>query len=218
MTKGTYYMMLCLTVLISGTARVESEIEQPKPVKSFAEKIISADVEVRKEAIETTLKERKQLVNTLADIVNQKNADKYPWKVRAGAAYLLGQLRAVEGVPALSSALGKILPAAEAERKFGFSRLLPPYLSPLAVVSALGKIGRPAVPAMIKNIETSDDRMLRLSSLDVLNHVLGGKRRTLELLEKLQVRAGADEKKTERIKAAIKRVQKRYKEDEEPLY
>jgi len=66
------------------------------------------------------------------------------------------------------------------------------------VWTALVRIGRPVVPAMIENIETSDNRILREKSIDVLYHVLGGKRRVLELLTKLKEQA-KDLPKTECI-------------------
>ena len=72
-------------------------------------------------------------------------------------------------------------------------------------------------PAMIENIETSDNRILRIKSLDVLNHVLGGKRRVLELLTKLKVQA-KDHPEIQRIESAIQRTQTHFKEDKEPLY
>ena len=108
---------------------------------------------------------------------------------------------------------------------YGVPRILKPgpkdtlridrYATP--VWEALVKIGRPAVPAMIENIETSDNGILRKKSLDVLCHVLGGKRRVLELLTKLQART-KEQTGSQRIQAAIQHTQTHFKEDEEPLY
>jgi hypothetical protein len=72
---------------------------------------------------------------------------------------------------------------------------------------------------MIQNVENSDQEILWQKSLDVLNHVLGGKRRVLELLAKLEARAAKDDVKQGRIVRAIKWAQQHYVEGkEEPLY
>jgi len=82
----------------------------------------------------------------------------------------------------------------------------------------LVSIGRPAVPAMIANLEQTDDERLRLRSLGVLYHVLGGKKHLLELLGKLQARA-EDKAVAKRIEAAAAFSQEHYKETgEDPLY
>jgi HEAT repeat protein len=141
-------------------------------------------------------------------LIDPDNTKKYSDQSRCAAAYLLGMLRATEAVPVLSRAL-----ANEPGRKliFDISRYDVP------VWTALVRIGRPAVPAMIENIETSDNKILRKKSIDVLCHVLGGKRRILELLSKLKARA-EDRLIIEHIEAAIQYTQAHFKEDREPLY
>ena len=54
-------------------------------------------------------------------------------------------------------------------------------------------------------------------SLSVLNRAVGGKRRLLELLGKLEKRA-TDEQVRQRIAKAAAYVERLYKEDAEPLY
>ena len=75
---------------------------------------------------------------------------------------------------------------------------------------------------MTENIKTSDDEILRDNSMDVLVHVLGGKRRLLELLTKLSDMALAeqppDKKASERFQKARSWADDHYKEDKEPLY
>lgn len=141
-------------------------------------------------------------------LIDPINAKKYNDQTRCAAAYLLGMLRATEAVSVLSRALtnepGRIV-------AFDISR----YDAP--VWTALVRIGRPTVPAMIKNIETSDNKIFRKKSIDVLCHVLGGKRRVLELLTKLKARA-EDWLIIEHIEAAIQHTQAHFKEDREPLY
>ena len=76
----------------------------------------------------------------------------------------------------------------------------------MPVFEALVKIGRPAIPAMIENIKNSDNERLRDDSMLVLYHVLGGKKRLLELFSKLSDKAVAekppDRKAAERFQKA----------------
>ena len=140
-------------------------------------------------------------------LIDPANSEEYSDETRCASAYLLGEFRAVEAVSVLSKAL-----ADEPGRDItDISRYDVP------VGTALVKIGRPAVPAMIGNIETSDNEILRKRSLNVLCHILGGKRRVLELLSKLQGRT-KDQTIIQRIQAAIQHAQTHFKEDEEPLY
>lgn len=100
-----------------------------------------------------------------------------------------------------------------------------PRRKPLARISrydspyrtALVKIGRPAVPAMIANIGQSDERTVFEPSLGVLNRVLGGKRRMLELLGKLQERA-TDPDVRRRLERTTAWAENYFVEDDEPLY
>jgi hypothetical protein len=162
-------------------------------------------------SVDFVLEARLQTVRELVSLVDPKNAQKYSEWRRKAAAYVLGEFRAAEAVPVLSRALA--LPHAEEDHWYK-DRYYRPYWT------ALVKIGRPAVPALIENIEASDDDTLRMKSSDVLNHILGGKRRLLELLTKLKVRGeeGQDKKRVERIEAALEYAQRHYKEDKEPLY
>ena len=157
---------------------------------------------------EAILRDRKLIVENLIALVEPANAKKHSSQTRAAAAFLLGELRAVEAVPVLSRAMPEVADRVRSD----FSRFDVPFWN------ALVKIGRPAVPVMIKNIETSDNRILRIDSLRVLDQVLGGKRRLLELLAKLEARAAKDKRKQRRIQAAAAWAKEYYKEAEEPLY
>ena len=193
-------------VLALLTATVYS---QDRPKASEQEKsLLSDDTRVRGQAVDSILQERKQTISRLITLVDPANAKKYGDQTRAAAGFLLGELRAVEAVQVLSAALLDE-PSKEIER-------LSPFDYPFW--NALVKIGRPAVPAMIENIETSDHQMLRVKSLDVLNHVLGGKRHLLELLDKLKVLTAEDPGKRHRVEEAISWATEHYKEDKEPLY
>jgi|GEM_PF-2082704 len=188
--------------------RAKSEQSAAAQIQERIEALLSDESRVRDETVWAIMGDRKDMVRKLIELVDPANAEKYSDETRSAAAFLLGEFRAREAVPVLSKALRN--PLGPSDIWDGS-----PYDVP--IFSALAKIGRPAVPAMIKNVEASDDELLRKRSLGVLSHVLGGKRRTLELLAKLQARA-KDEKKIERIKAAIKYSQEHFKEKEEPLY
>jgi HEAT repeat protein len=175
--------------------------------------LLSEQPRTRDRAVDATLRDRKSVIEQLIPLIDPVNTKKYSDETRCAAAYLLGKLRAVEAVPVLSKALAD----PPGPKVFSDSSR---YDAP--VLAALAKIGRPAVPEMIKNVETSENQILRKKSLDVLNHVLGGKRRLLELLVKLNTRQLSeqppDQEASRRIREARSWAEAHYKEDKEPLY
>ena len=191
--------------------------ENGKAEPSLIANLDSKNARTRDEAVLTILEDRKKTVTELVKILSQSNGKEHSDGTRAVAAFLLGEMRSKEAVPALSKAF-KNPPKAP-----GFMRESPrsgyalnPYDEP--IFTALVRIGRPVVPAMITNIEKTDNNVLRQGSLDVLSHVLGGKKHLLELLGKLQARA-KDDAVVRRIKAATEHVREHYKETGEgPLY
>lgn len=196
-----------LIVLLAATMGSHHQDEK-KALAGQIKSLISQDFQTRDRAVDSILQDRQAVVSELIVLIDPANAKKYSVQTRCAAAYLLGMFRASEAVIVLSQALANEPGRTEIS---DISR----YDAP--VWTALVRIGRPAVPAMIGNIETSDNEILRKKSLDVLYHVLGGKRRVLELLTKLKEQA-KDRPKTERIEAAIQRTQAHFKEDKEPLY
>jgi HEAT repeat protein len=203
----TGLLTTALLLVVPLTAAPALQPKQEKPMTGPND-LLSEQSRTRDQAVDNVLKGRKSVIEQLVPLIDPANAKKYSDQTRSAAAYLLGELRAVEAVPVLSKALAdspgpKVIT--------DMSR----YDAP--VWTALFKIGRPAVPAMIENVETSDDLILREGSLDVLNHVLGGKRRLLELLVKLEKRS-TDREVTRRIEEARSWAERHYKEDEEPLY
>ncbi len=200
--------MICITLFLFLPAMKGNKQSEEKEPMGQINGLLSQDSRIRDQAVDSILQDRRSIVNKLIPLIDPANTKKYSDQTRCAAAYLLGMLRATEAVPVLSRAL-----ANEPGRKLisDISRYDVP------VWTALVRIGRPAVPAMIENIETSDNKILREKSIDVLNHVLGGKRRVLELLTKLKARA-EDRQIIEHIEAAIQYTQAHFKEDKEPLY
>ncbi|MBX3354486.1 MAG: hypothetical protein KF724_02175 [Phycisphaeraceae bacterium] len=139
--------------------------------------LTSDDPSVRDAAVDAILASRNTVIEELISLLLPAPRTGGNTDVSACAAYLLGEFRAAEAVPALSNAM-----MLDQDTRFiaDISRYDTPYFN------ALVKIGRPSVPAMIENVRTSDDGRLRQNSLLVLAHVLGGKHRVLELLAMLQ--------------------------------
>jgi len=84
--------------------------------------------------------------------------------------------------------------------------------------AALVEIGQPAVPAMIKNITTSDDERLRQRSLDVLVRVLGGKDNLIGLLNRLMEQKERSKEERDRLAKAVERARSHYVEPDKPLF
>jgi HEAT repeat protein len=196
------------TILLAGAAGDDRD-GSTKVDTSLIANLKAKDARTREQAVQALLQARKETVDELVVLVAQSDGQKYSNETRSMAAYLLGIMRAEEVVPALSKALAGPI----------FWRELILDISPydFPVFTALVRIGRPAVPAMIANVEQTDDENLRLRSLDVLAVVLGGKKHLLELLGKLQARA-EDKAVAKRIEVAAAFSQEHYKETEEPLY
>lgn len=203
----TAVLVTALLFVVAAAATTAPEPNEEKPMTAIDD-LLSEEPRTRDRAVDAVLGDRKSVIEQLVPLIDPANAEKYSDQTRCAAAYLLGELRAIEAVPVLSKALED----PPGPKLFSdISR----YDAP--VLGALVKIGRPAVPAMIKNVETSDDLILRKRSLDVLSHVLGGKRRLLELLVKLND-ASTEREASRRIREAHSWAEAHYKEDKEPLY
>jgi len=200
--------MVSLLVPPGMLLEAQEPAKPERTVQGCLEMLRSDDSRAINQAVDGVLDSRTRLIEQLIPMIDPANAGKYSDETRCAAAFLLGELRSVEAVPVLSKAL-----ADEPGRKIvGMNRFDVP------VWSALVKIGRPAVPAMIENIESSDQEVLWGKSMDVLGHVLGGKRRVLELLARLQDRAEKDDVKRARIVRATKYAEEFWTAKEESLY
>jgi len=195
--------------VVARLAAVKGKVPPPESKRlDPAKSLLSQDARIRDRAVDSMLQDRQAIIDDLIALVDPDNADEYTDQTRCAAAYLLGMFRSIKAVPVLSRAL------ADEPGRMDTSDISR-YDAP--VWTALVRIGRPAVPAMIENIETSDHDILRKKSLDVLCHVLGGKRRVLELLARLKAQA-EERRQVQRIEFAIQHTQAHFKEDREPLY
>lgn len=204
-------IVAAVVVAVVGSASAAAAAK-PKPkqeeIVRLIEALRSGEPRTRYMAVDPILQQRKSTVEELIQVIDPANADKYGNEARSAAAYVLGEFRAVEAVPVLSKALADQLDPIFGSNMSRYSG---------AVLQALVEIGRPAVPAMIENIQTSDDRTLRKRSLSVLYDVLGGKRGLFELLAELEKRTDDDETRR-RLQESTTWAREHYKERKEGLY
>lgn len=213
-------LTLCRFIIRSGSPTFADERKNVMPAD--IRDLFSTDEAVLNTAIDHILASRKELIDRLIPLVAVENAGKYNPKTRAAAGYLLGQMRAAEAASALAKALAQ---DPGPDYQFDIDRLTRPYFG------AVVEIGRPAVPSLLENIQTTDDAVLREKSLFALSHILGGKRRMIETLRRLAATTDpalkdpaalkAAAAKAGRVNAAIKWAEDHYKTrpgDEEPLY
>jgi hypothetical protein len=201
---------IALAVYICMSCDGLSAQEEVHDVENLIRKIVSGSKEEREEAEKNILDNRKKLVNALMTIIDKENAGEYSEEARASSAYLLGKLRAEEAAPTLARALEN-----------------PPFDNPTgkggmhyytaSVFTALLRIGRPSVPAVIEILRESTDRGAIRDSLLVLSHTLGGKAHMLELLDKLI--AGEEGSEIKKKLEEVKETAEGYiKEKKVPLY
>ncbi len=155
------------------------------------------------------LADQNRLVDELIEVIDPKNAGKYSDRTRSIAACLLGEMRAEKAAPVLASLLGSRLPDFQLPEK-GI-----PHTSP--VWTALVQIGRPAVPSLIRVMEESDDKGASNDARIALWNIVGGKRHTLEVLEKLQKRA-TDVEVKRRLQRHIDAAGQSLDDDDGPLF
>ncbi len=204
---------IALSLIVVATATTVFQAKTEKKHMAPFNDLLSEQPRTRDQAAKAILQDRKSIIEQLSPLIDPANAKKYSDETRSAAAYLLGQYRAVEGVPVLAKALADP-PGLKDSSDKSF------YVEP--VFNALVKIGREAVPGMIEIIETSDHAEQRKGSMFVLLHVLGGKRRLLETLTKLLDRRlkerPMNQEVVRRIREAHTWAKSYFKDEEEPLY
>jgi len=190
---------------VSGQEEVKVKSE-----KDIIREITSNQEKEREGAVRFILDRRKELIKSLIPIIDPVNSKNYKDESRAVAAYVLGEIRAVEAVPVLSTAL-----ADEPFSDVVFRKGINPYYA--SVVNALVKIGRPSVPAMIENLKTTDNKKVMSDSVMILSQVLGGKQRVLTLVGKL-IKNESDQTAKLRLKKVNSWIEENVKEDQPPQY
>ncbi len=112
---------------------------------------------------------RQQIIQSLIKIIDNPQSTVY---AKGCAANYLGEMRASEAADSLAAHITNNPPGASWART-AFHEV--PYGDTLPSVSALIKIGSPAIPAVIRNLAESDVEQVRTCSMVVLESVEGDK-------------------------------------------
>jgi hypothetical protein len=129
-----------------------------------------------------------------AALITQLRDHSNPKEVTISVAFLLGLHRMEQAVQDLSTHITLTnYPLAEDDRR--------PLIGEYPVVDALIRIGSPAIPEMIKNIETSDDRKVCELSAKVIRYVDGREIASFRLQKAMERQS--DPGKKARLKAAM---------------
>jgi len=148
------------------------------------------DEEERMEFLAELSKERSDIQGNL--IYQLSNSESKEMKF--AAAFLLGRYRMEQSVGALSEFL-----TLEYEHKTPWDR--EPLWGRRPIVEALIRIGRPAIPEMIKNIETSEDKKVRELSARVIRYVEGPE--VAKFILERQIEKQSDEAKQRNLREAL---------------
>jgi hypothetical protein len=138
--------------------------------------------------------ERQQMI---ADLLNVFKDAKSSNLSQCAAGYCLGEIRASEAADTLASKITLELDLS----KYPIDHF--PICAGTPILQALVKIGNPSFPAVIRNLEESDDIQVRDLSLKVLYRIDGDKDIVQLRLQKA-LKAEKDPQKQARIQAAIK--------------
>lgn len=142
------------------------------------------------------LLERHRLIGRLSTVLENTNFVASNLN-QCAAAYYLGAMHASETVDILSS---KITLGFDMSR-FGIHRI--PGVAGYPAMDALVKIGSASIPALLRNLATSDDAKVRSLSLTVLCRIDGDKDISQLRLQKA-LKAENDTQRRTRLQAAFK--------------
>ena len=159
--KYAFCLVLCCLVFGIGTfvfAENKPNMDQQLQVIS---RLASLGNDERMRLLEQLSKDRSDLQ---AELISQLNGAN-PNEVNISVAYLLGLNRMEQSVRHLSRLITLEVDVRNHSRE--------PMWDRYPVVEALIRIGSPAIPEMIKNIETSDDQKVRELSAKVIRYIDG---------------------------------------------
>lgn len=147
--------------------------------------------------VSTGFAHRQQIIQSLIKIIDNPQSTAY---AKGCAAHYLGGMRALEAVDSLAAHITNSPPGANPSRS-AFHELA--YGEFLPSVSALIKIGTPAIPAVIRNLAESDVEAVRGCSMIVLQSIDGDKSIVQLRLQKA-FDAQTDATKKARLESALK--------------
>jgi hypothetical protein len=146
--------------------------------------------EERIELVEQLIKERIHMErNLIRQLDNSKTK-----QAKFAVAFLLGYYRMEKSVPHLSKLITLEAQGTKQKRENLWDRY--------PVVEALIRIGNPAIPEMIRNIETSEDNKVRELSARVIRYVEGAEIGRI-VIEKA-IEKQTDPRRKARLEAALK--------------
>ncbi len=185
--------MMMRSILLFTTAAliiVDSAFSQEHLATTPVGFLTESDSVKRRQAIEALQNQRRVIVQNLVSILDGKFSD----DIRVGAARLAGEYRAAEAVEALLRNIDL-----DVRPKIMKGLLTEEEVRPIS--RALERIGNPSIPAVIRNLEGSDDVNVRELCLQVIHHIERDKE-----IARLRLRRATDSqldsKKKARLQAA----------------
>jgi hypothetical protein len=181
-----------LIVVIGSLALAQKGAQNPGiEKKAPTPRLASVGSAERMQLLERASRDRSDLQ---AALIGQLRDESNPKEVTICIAYLLGVHRMGETLPDLSKyiALTNYTLLEENRR---------PLLGECPVVDALIRIGDPAIPQMIKTVETSGDQRVRELSAKVIRYVDGPEIARFRLQKAIERQS--DPAKKARLKAAM---------------
>ncbi len=160
---------ICAAILVWATVDVnaqttgDNKIAPPVTYADIIGTVHSGDLEAFNKITGKFHGERNEFIQKLLSVVQDKKSSNYE---QCAAAYYLGEMGASDSVNVLASNIILTL-----DRPiFNLTVLMQP-----PAVEALIKIGNPSIPALIRNLQESDDPKVRGLSLKVLYRIEGDK-------------------------------------------
>jgi HEAT repeat protein len=163
------FSIVIIVILIGiGTLVFAEKTTKKKSTENYQliSKMGTLSAEERMSFLNQLTKERLDIQGNLIQLLkNSRSKD-----VKFAAAFLIGLYRMERSVYSLSR---YITLESESEYEYTDSSNKLPLWDRYPIVQALIRIGKPAVPEMIRNIQTSDDEKVRQLSARVIRYVEG---------------------------------------------
>lgn len=160
-------LMLALTFLSLATVP-RAHAAELTPV----EKIESADLVLQKEGLLEIVTDRKARIESLIAVLDSGDKDARGTERTSlnAAIVVLGELRAVEAIPSLL----RYIDFYTGDGKFSVNKLVGND-EKFAAVKALGEIGNPAIPFVMKKLSESEDDIVLVNCGWIINEIVGRK-------------------------------------------
>ncbi len=191
--KYLFCLGVSFLIVVSGSLSLAQRQTQNRGLneKGVMPRLASLGSDERMKLLERASTDRSDLQTAL---ISQLRDESNPKEVTISIAFLLGLHRMGQAVQDLSKHIALTnRPLLDDDRR--------PLIGEYPVVDALIRIGGPAIPEMIKNIETSDDEKVRELSAKVIRYVDGPEIARFRLQKAMEKQS--DPGKKARLKAAM---------------